>query len=94
MAWQRVSNLSGLLKKLKSDAWQLVALEQSERSVDYKKAALKQKTALILGNEVRGLSAQILRRCDRVVEIPLRGRKESLNVAVACGIILFRLLDI
>jgi tRNA G18 (ribose-2'-O)-methylase SpoU len=42
---------------------------------------------------VRGISTQSLRHCDHVVQIPMRGKKESLNVGVACGIALFTLLN-
>ena len=51
--------------------------------MDYKP---KKKTALIIGNEVKGISPAILKQCDRVVEISMRGKKESLNVAVAFGV--------
>jgi tRNA G18 (ribose-2'-O)-methylase SpoU len=47
--------------------------------------------AIILGNEVRGLPLSILRVADRILEIPMIGRKESLNVAVAFGIVVFGL---
>jgi tRNA G18 (ribose-2'-O)-methylase SpoU len=52
----------------------------------------KKRIALILGNEVRGLSEGTLAKCDRVVEIPMRGKKESLNVSVAFGIAAYSIL--
>jgi len=48
--------------------------------------------ALILGNEVRGISKNILKKCDKIIQIPMRGKKESLNVSVAAGIALFELI--
>ncbi|MBP9748558.1 MAG: TrmH family RNA methyltransferase, partial [Candidatus Pacebacteria bacterium] len=48
--------------------------------------------ALVFGNEVDGLSAEDLSLCDLVAEIPMKGRKESLNVAVSVGIVLFSLI--
>ena len=53
----------------------------------YKFKTKKQKLALVLGNEIKGLSKRILKRCHLVLEIPMEGIKESLNVAVAFGII-------
>ena len=47
------------------------------------------KSLYIFGNEVRGISKSILNACDSVIEIPMHGKKESLNVSVAAGIILF-----
>lgn len=91
--WKKVADLNSLLYHLKSGTYKLIALEQSPRSVDYKKVKLAGLTAVILGNEVSGLSKRILDKCDIVAEIPMRGEKESLNVSVACGIFLFRLLN-
>ncbi len=67
----------------------IVAVEQTPNSIDYKKFKPKYPLALIFGNEVRGISPQILKKCDKIIEIPMAGEKESLNVSVAAGIILF-----
>ena len=92
MDWKKFSSLSLLLKKLKIDR-QLIALEQSPNSVDYRRVKIVRPAAILLGNEVRGLSSAILKQCDLVAEIPMRGRKESLNVGVAAGIALFQWCD-
>ena len=68
------------------------ALEQASASVDYRKFKPKFPIALILGNEVRGLSKSLLKKCDKIIYIPMRGRKESLNVSVASGVALFSLI--
>ena len=94
VAYEYFSNIAELLKKLREEKYQLVALEQSEKSVDYKDFKMKGKTALILGNEVSGVSKEVLRECDDVVEIPMLGRKESLNVSVAGAIAIFSILNI
>ena len=52
------------------------------------------KIALVVGNEVEGLPKSVLAKCDIAAEIPMRGMKESLNVSVALGIALFRILGI
>jgi len=87
-------NINSVLKKLKKENITLVALEQSEKAIDYKKIKPKNSFCLILGNEVKGLSKNILEKVDLIAQIPMRGRKESLNVSVAAGIALFRLLNI
>ncbi len=71
-----------------------MAIEQSSRSIDYKKIKIKYPVAILLGNEVKGLSPALLKACDQVAEIPMRGEKESLNVSVAAGVALFRILGI
>jgi|SRR5579872_1327020 len=91
--WEKVSNISQLMSRLKKDGFQITAVEQSKRSVDYKKVKLHKKSVLIVGNEVSGISTKILNNCDVVAEIPMRGIKESLNVSVAFGVALFRFLD-
>lgn len=90
--WEASKAINNLLKKLLASSFQLLALEQSKKSKDYRKIKLTKSTAIIVGNEVRGLNPVILKRCDIIAEIPMRGRKESLNVAVATGIFLFRVL--
>ncbi len=70
-----------------------VALEQSENSTDYKNISPKEKSLIILGAEVTGLTKDILDKCDAVAEIPMAGGKESLNVSVATGVFLFRFLN-
>ena len=93
VAWGSRKNVRKLLHELKGEGLSLIALEQDARSIDYKKARPTFPAALIVGNEVTGLSRSILQLCDTVVEIPMRGKKESLNVSVAAGIALFRLFD-
>ncbi|HBM46178.1 MAG: tRNA/rRNA methyltransferase [Parcubacteria group bacterium GW2011_GWF2_38_76] len=92
--WEKVSSVSRLINKLKKDGFEIVSLEQSNNSIDYKKFKLKQNTALILGNEVAGVKKNILKSSDKIIEIKMKGKKESLNVAVATGITVFRLLNV
>src|SRR5690606_21441892 len=91
--WEYWADISQLLEKLKAEGRQLIALEQWPSSVNYKQIKLSQPTSIVVGNEVEGVDQEILKLCDAVVEIPMHGQKESLNVAVATGILLFQLLD-
>ncbi|MEA2715586.1 MAG: hypothetical protein QOG91_614 [Candidatus Parcubacteria bacterium] len=90
--WEYVSKPAALVRKLKDEDFQVVAVEQSKRSVDYKRVRLRERALVILGNEVTGLPAQFLRSADVIAEIPLNGKKESLNVSVAAGVALYRML--
>ena len=92
--WEKFQSISQLTYKLKANSYKLVAIEQSAKSVDYRKVEIKGPTAIIFGNENRGVNPAILKKCDTIAEIPMRGKKESLNVAVAGGIFLFRLLSV
>jgi 23S rRNA (guanosine2251-2'-O)-methyltransferase len=94
MPWEKAEDIQKLLRRLARAGFDLVAVEQATKAIDYKKFKPRTKTAFIFGNEAEGLPPKILRRCCQVIEIPMRGKKESLNVAVAAGIILFRTLNI
>jgi len=92
--WSHVATISPLLKKLKKDGFTTIAIEQSKDSVDYKKLTITSPVAFILGNEVEGLPKRVLEKMDIIAEIPMKGDKESLNVSVAGGIAMFRILNI
>lgn len=95
--WEHKKSLPALISRLKWEKFKIIAIEQNENSIDYKTFRLnskQEKVAFILGNEVSGLSSSILKKCDFIAEIPMKGKKESLNVSVACGVALFRILNI
>ena len=75
-----------LIEKLKQRGISIISLEQSPRSRSYTKFKPKFPLALVIGNEVRGISKKVLAQSDQVIDLPMRGSKESLNVAVAFGV--------
>ncbi|MEW6617241.1 MAG: TrmH family RNA methyltransferase [Patescibacteria group bacterium] len=91
--WEYVSSTVRIIKKLKKNGYVIVSLEQSKNSVVYNKIKFSKnkKIALVVGNEVKGLSQNILELSDVVMEIPMKGNKESLNVSVAFGIAVYAL---
>jgi tRNA G18 (ribose-2'-O)-methylase SpoU len=84
--WEYYKQTGRLIDKLKKDKVNVVALEQSKGSVGLRDFKPTFPMALIVGNEVRGVSKSALKRCNRIVEIEMLGKKESLNVSVAFGI--------
>jgi tRNA G18 (ribose-2'-O)-methylase SpoU len=92
--WQKEDDVLSLLKKLKKDKYTIVAIEQNKDSVDYKDIKINYPVAFIVGNEVSGISQDIIDQCDYIAEIPMKGQKESLNVSVAFGIAVFRILNV
>ncbi len=91
--WEKYFNTWKLVEELKSNKIKVVALEQSKESQDYKKFKPKFPLAVVVGNEVKGISENILKRVDSTWHIPMRGKKESLNVMVATGVFLFDIID-
>ncbi|MDP3762514.1 MAG: RNA methyltransferase, partial [bacterium] len=90
--WEKIRYIVSLLGRLKKEKVKIIALEQAEGAIDYRKFRPKFPLALVLGNEVRGLSKALLKKCDKIIQIPMRGKKESLNVSVAAGVALFSLI--
>lgn len=92
VAWEYVKNAWQAVDKLKKQGYQIVALELTKGSIDVRMFKSKRKLALIVGNEVSGVSPALLKRSDAVVHIPMKGIKESLNVSVAFGIAAYELM--
>lgn len=88
-------NSINLIKELKKKKYKILAIEQAEHSKPYNSLKLTRaqvnKIALIVGPEVEGLPDDIVQAADQVLEIPMQGQKESLNVGVAFGIVAFAL---
>jgi tRNA G18 (ribose-2'-O)-methylase SpoU len=76
---------------LRSDGYRIVGLEQNDTSIILNDYVVPPKVALLLGEEVKGISKDLLAECDDLVEIPMVGKKESFNVSVATGIALYGL---
>src|SRR5574343_177447 len=81
--WEYIKQTGRLIDKLKKDKIKVVALEQDKESVLYTEFKPKFPLALVIGNEVKGVSKAILKKCDKIIELPMLGKKESLNVSVS-----------
>jgi len=94
LAWESMKSTAEAIGKLKKEGYAIFAIEQSKRSIPYHEASFDRdaKIALVLGNEVDGLPPEIQKLADHILEIPMAGKKESLNVAVAFGVVVFGLL--
>ena len=96
--WEKAESLKSASEKLRKDNFKIIGVEQDKKAIDYKKIKRQvvgsQYLALVFGNEVGGLSKEDLKLCDLVVEIPMGGKKESLNVSVAVWIVLYEILRI
>lgn len=79
------------LQQLKNEGYRLVALEQDATSIMLSEYQPAEKIALLLGEEVHGVTDDLLAQVDDIIEIPMVGHKESFNVSVAAGIALYAL---
>lgn len=91
MVFERVWATWRTIDDLKKQGYNIVALEQGRGAKNIFQFRPKFPMALILGNEVKGLSKETLKRCDDIVFIPMAGKKESLNVSVAFGVAIYTL---
>lgn len=93
MEWKKWENTIEAVNKLHEEGYEVYALEQVEHSVPLQNFKVKQgkKYALILGNEVKGVSQEAVNICDGAIEIPQFGTKHSMNVSVSGGIAIWQI---
>ena len=91
VSWEHYDDIQEALKKLKKENYQIVAIEQETGSVMLNnfEPEKSRKYALILGNEVNGVSEAAMETIDTCIEIPQFGTKHSFNVVVSAGILLW-----
>jgi len=93
VSFEYYKNISKLIDKLKNSRINIIGLEQSKESIEYTKFKPKFPLALIVGNEVKGVSKKILKKCDEIIYLPMYGQKESLNVSVAFGVAGYNIIN-
>jgi 23S rRNA (guanosine2251-2'-O)-methyltransferase len=89
LEWEHALDILEVISKLKAEGIKIVAIEQAENSLPLNEFKLPPKVAYILGNEVEGVGGAALAASDFILEIPMLGSKESLNVSVTAGIVLY-----
>ena len=87
--WEYVKDTKPALDELKEQGFKIISLEQAPKAHRLRDFQTTGQFALVVGNEVDGVSRIALDNSDAIVEIPMQGQKESLNVSVAVGIALF-----
>lgn len=91
--WQHFNSTTDCLKQLKKEGFHLIACEQGPNTVDYRHYHYPFPLAIVAGSEVSGISANSLKLCDQIIEIPMYGVNISLNVLLATAIIAFKSLE-
>lgn len=90
--WIYVKNSVKKINELKQNGYTIYTVEQTTESKVYSKVAYKFPLCFIMGNEVDGVSEELIEKTDYAIEIPMLGIKHSLNVSVAYGIVLYDML--
>ncbi|MFC3196868.1 RNA methyltransferase [Parapedobacter deserti] len=91
VAWTYAADPVSAIRQLQEDGYRIVAVEQAQGSIPLQEFVPKagEKYALVFGNEVHGVSNEIMALADACIEIPQSGTKHSLNIAVSIGIVLW-----
>ncbi len=91
--WKYFENTLSAIEELKSDGYKIVSIEQADNSIflqDFK-IQVKEKYALVMGHEVKGVAQEVINASDYVLEIPQYGTKHSFNISVTTGMVLWEL---
>ena len=91
VAWEYAENTLDVIEKLKSDGVKICSIEQAENATMLNDFTPEQQTtyALVFGNEVKGVSQNVVSASDVVIEIPQFGTKHSLNISVSAGVVIW-----
>ena len=92
--WEYQKNIFNVIKNLQKLNYTIISIEQTETSLDLQKykPKKKEKLAFIFGNEVKGVSLDVIKKSVHSIEIPQYGKKKSMNVSVCVGIVLWHIL--
>lgn len=94
VSWEKVKQPGRFIGKMKREGRQIVVLENKTKgAIDYRRFKPRFSLLLVIGNEVRGAPRAILKKADKIVSIPMRGKKESLNVSVAFGVMAYKISE-
>lgn len=91
--WEYAENTLDIVKILKEQGMKIISIEKNSSSVDYKSFKFEPNSLLIFGNEIKGVSKEVLELSDAVVHLPMYGMKESLNVATTFGVIMYEAIS-
>lgn len=87
--WQSTKDVKSIIDSLKDDGYEVLALEQTKKSENLNDYQPSQKVAILLGREVEGLELEVIEQCNKAIEIPMLGSKESLNVVQAAAMAMY-----
>lgn len=91
--WEHYGDPYEIVSQLKERGYHITALEHTSHSMPYNTCEYAFPLCVVIGNEVDGVSEELIALCDSAVEIPMHGLKQSLNVSVAYGIIMYSIID-
>ena len=91
--WEYIKETNQVINKVKNSGYQIIGLEFNQRAEKIWETDFKFPIALIVGNEIHGIPEDQIELCDKIIYLPMLGKKESLNVATATGIASYNILE-
>lgn len=88
--WEHAEDPLPIVRRLQKEGWRIAALELAPDAIALPQYRPHEQLCIVVGHELSGVPEEILTLCDDVIQIPMLGNKESLNVAVAAGIALYQ----
>lgn len=92
LPWRHLEDPVPEVRALQSKGWRVVVAEQGEGAIPWREARYGERTILILGHERRGVRDELIALADQIVELPVRGITNSLNVATCASVLLYEIL--
>lgn len=91
VSWHYFSQIQDAIKQLREEDYIIASVEQTEKATPLHQVKVEKPIAIVLGNEVQGVSQEVCSISDLCIEIPQFGTKHSLNIAVCAGAVLWEL---
>ncbi len=93
--WEKEESTTEVIKKLRKEGVQIISVEQSDKAISYRQLAisLKPPCAVVVGHETKGVSEEVLKESDIIVELPMYGINKSFNVWGSAAVILYKILE-
>ncbi len=92
LPWRHLEDPVPEVRRLRDEGWTIAVMEQGRGTTSWRRAAYGERTVLVLGHERRGVRQELLDLADVVVELPVRGITNSLNVATCASVVLYEIL--
>jgi len=92
-AWEKADSASEIIRKLKDEGVNIIAVEQNQRSINYKDLVSPFPCAIVIGHETKGVSKEVLELSDIIVELPMYGINKSLNVWGTAAVVAYKILE-
>lgn len=91
--WEKIESINQLINKLKKEGVQIVAVEQHKKAISYQRLEARFPVAIVVGNETTGVSKEILKEADIIVELPMYGVNKSFNVWGSAAVVAYKVLE-